>query len=125
MKRGISPENSSFSRRGRTLAATQIETVPANASLQARLLENGNNPIHPSVQEAIGVGQQRNDRRLPGLDTAATTIGAPVSRATRARYSSNHYWGPRQSGFDSALNIKILVAAERRETPIEAPPSET
>nr|GEZ39698.1 rhomboid-like protein 15 [Tanacetum cinerariifolium] len=69
-----------FPRRGRTLAATQTETVPANASLQAKLLESGNSLIHPLVQEAIGAGQQRNDRRLPGLDTAATTVGAPVSR---------------------------------------------
>ncbi|GJV13283.1 rhomboid-like protein 15 [Tanacetum coccineum] len=73
-------ENSRFPGRGRTLAATQTETVPTNASLQARLLESGNSPVHPSVQEAIGAGQQRNDRRLPGLDTAAATIGVPVSQ---------------------------------------------
>nr|GEW26282.1 CCR4-Not transcription complex subunit 1 isoform X2 [Tanacetum cinerariifolium] len=130
-----------FPRRGRTLAATQTEIVPANASLQARLLESGNNPIHPSVQEAIGAGHKRNDRRLPGLDTAATTIGGPVIVISyvnaaidttaigfkrRRLLIKNQLMTHLTLGFDTALNIETLVAAaERRETPIEAPPSET
>lgn len=58
--------NSRFPGRGRTLGETLTETVSANnsdSSLQARLLESGNSPVHPSSQEAIGVGQQRNNRR--------------------------------------------------------------
>ncbi|XP_071690528.1 rhomboid-like protein 15 isoform X2 [Rutidosis leptorrhynchoides] len=77
-------DNSRFPGRGRTLGATQTQTVSANnsdSSLQARLLESGNSPVHPSSQEAIVAGQQRNDRRQSGLDTtAATTIGTPLSQ---------------------------------------------
>nr|GEV07758.1 putative ribonuclease H-like domain-containing protein [Tanacetum cinerariifolium] len=83
-----------FPRRGRALAATQTETVPANASLQARLLERGNNLIHPSVQEAIGAGQQRNNKR--------------------ARYSSNHYWGPLVISYVNAAIDTTAIGFKRR-----------
>ncbi|KAM0053267.1 putative serine endopeptidase [Helianthus debilis subsp. tardiflorus] len=64
-------ENSRFPGRGRTLGAPQTETGPTNgndSSLQARLLESGNSPVHPSSQEAIDAGQQRNNRRQPGIE---------------------------------------------------------
>lgn len=101
-------ENSRFPGRGRTLAATQTETVPTNASLQARLLESGNSPVHPSVQEAIGAGQQRNDRRLPGLDTAAATIGAPVSQGRAA--SDEEIQKLVAMGFDKT-QVEVAIAA--------------
>nr|GEV23984.1 CCR4-Not transcription complex subunit 1 isoform X1 [Tanacetum cinerariifolium] len=120
-----------------------LETVSATASLQARLLESGNNPINPLVQEAIGAGQQRYDRRLPGLDTSAATIGAPcILYAANARHNAaSRLLIKNQLVTYLTLGItlravldalrkpadsKTLVAAtERRETPREAPPSET
>nr|XP_043611008.1 rhomboid-like protein 15 [Erigeron canadensis] len=79
-------ENSRFPGRGRTLGATQTEAVSANnsdSSLQARLLESGNSPVHPSSQEAIGTEQQRNDRRQPGVNTTvAATLGVPANQLT-------------------------------------------
>ncbi|CAH1427886.1 unnamed protein product [Lactuca virosa] len=72
-------ENSRFPGRGRTLGATQTETVSSNASpdstLQTRLLESGNSPVHPSTQEAIA----RNDRRQGGINTDATAAVSVVS----------------------------------------------
>ncbi|CAI9268197.1 unnamed protein product [Lactuca saligna] len=72
-------ENSRFPGRGRTLGATQTETVSSNASpdstLQTRLLESGNSPVHPSTQEAI----TRNDRRQAGINTDATSAVSVVS----------------------------------------------
>ncbi|KAI3826255.1 hypothetical protein L1987_00300 [Smallanthus sonchifolius] len=78
-------ENSRFPGRGRTLGATQTETGTANGSdsnLQARLLESGNSPVHPSSQEPIGAGQQRNNRRQPGIDVRSATTNDPLSQVT-------------------------------------------
>nr|KAJ0200267.1 hypothetical protein LSAT_V11C600314880 [Lactuca sativa] len=65
-------ENSRFPARGRTLGATQIETVSNNASpnstLQTKLLESGNRPVYPSTQEATG-----------GINTDATAAVSVVS----------------------------------------------
>ncbi|KAL8204864.1 hypothetical protein R6Q57_010487 [Mikania cordata] len=73
--REVSPqsteENNRFPGRGRTLGATHTETGPINGSdtsLQARLLESGNSPVHPSSQEPLSAGQQRNNRRQQGVD---------------------------------------------------------
>ncbi|KAI7747349.1 hypothetical protein M8C21_007982 [Ambrosia artemisiifolia] len=77
-------ENSRFPGRGRTLGTPQTVTGPTNGSdsgLQARLLESGNSPVHPSSQEAIDAGQQRNNRRQPGIEArSAATLGAPLSQ---------------------------------------------
>nr|KAJ0211738.1 hypothetical protein LSAT_V11C400174520 [Lactuca sativa] len=71
-------ENSRFPGRGRTLDATQTETISNNASpdstLQTRLLESSNSPVHPSTQEAIA----RNDRRyITMCDISEESIGPP------------------------------------------------
>nr|GEV07740.1 CCR4-Not transcription complex subunit 1 [Tanacetum cinerariifolium] len=129
-----------------TRNTTSSETLSANLwpnlySWMPRK-EASPSPIHPSVQEAIGARQQRNDRRLPGLDTAATTIGPPsvgayfmlpmqdlilpvVISYVNAAIDTTAI-GFKRRRFSFALNIKTLfTAAECRETPIEAPPSET
>lgn len=103
-------ESSRFPGHGRTLGATQMETVSNNSSdssLQARLLES---PVRPSTQEPpIGAGQQRNDRRQPGIDnTAAATMGAPVSQVTVA--SNEEIQKLLAMGFDKT-QVEVAIAA--------------
>lgn len=102
-------ESSRFPGRGRTLGAPQMETVSNNSSdssLQARLLET---PVRPSTHEAIGAGQQRNDRRQPGIDnTAAATMGAPVRQATVA--SDEEIQKLLAMGFDKT-QVEVAIAA--------------
>nr|GEU72160.1 rhomboid-like protein 15 [Tanacetum cinerariifolium] len=140
-ERGISPENSRFPRRGRTFAATQTETVPANTSLQGKLLESGNSPIHPAVQKAISAGQQKMievvisyvnatidttaigfKRRLLIKNQLVTHLTLSITlravldalrKPVDSKVTTKLWVG-------SALNIKTLVTTvERRETPIE------
>lgn len=100
-------ENSRFPGRGRTLGAIQTETGPttgSDSSLQARLLESGNSPVHPSSQEAI-----RNDRRQPGIDTtAAARMSAPVSQETVA--SDEEIQKLLAMGFDKT-QVEVAIAA--------------
>ncbi|XP_024982760.1 rhomboid-like protein 15 isoform X1 [Cynara cardunculus var. scolymus] len=102
-------ESSRFPGRGRTLGAPQMETVSNNSSdssLQARLLET---PVRPSTQEPIGAGQQRNDRRQPGIDnTAAATMGSPVSQVTVA--SDEDIQKLLAMGFDKT-QVEVAIAA--------------
>ncbi|KAK9058738.1 hypothetical protein SSX86_023580 [Deinandra increscens subsp. villosa] len=105
-------ENSRFPGRGRTLGATQTETGPTNgsdSSLQARLLESGNSPVHPSSQEAIGAEQQRNNRRQPGIDARSTaTLGAPLSQETLP--SDEEIQKLLAMGFDKT-QVEVAIAA--------------
>nr|GEW19264.1 transcription regulator [Tanacetum cinerariifolium] len=90
--------------------------IPTNASLQARLLESGNSLIHPSVQEAIGAGQQRNDiSEYFMLLMQDLMLPVVISYANAAIDTT-------ATGFKRR---KLVAAVERRETPIEAPASET
>ncbi|KAI3696823.1 hypothetical protein L6452_29398 [Arctium lappa] len=102
-------ENSRFPGRGRTLGAPQMETVSNNSSdssLQARLLES---PVRPSTQEPIGAGQQRNDRRQPGIDnTAAAAMGAPVGQVKVA--SDEEIQKLLAMGFDKT-QVEVAIAA--------------
>ncbi|KAJ9559113.1 hypothetical protein OSB04_013727 [Centaurea solstitialis] len=102
-------ENSRFPGRGRTLGAPQTETVSnsgPDSSLQARLLES---PVRPSTQEPIGAGQQRNDRRQPGIDnTAAATMGSPVRQVKVA--SDEEIQKLVAMGFDKT-QVEVAIAA--------------
>ncbi|KAK1411866.1 hypothetical protein QVD17_32677 [Tagetes erecta] len=103
-------ENSRFPGRGRTLGAPQTETGPTNgsdSSLQARLLESGNSPVHPSSQEAIGAGQQRNNRRQPGVDARSTTLGAALSQEIA---SDEEIQKLLAMGFDKT-QVEVAIAA--------------
>ncbi|XP_076908718.1 rhomboid-like protein 15 isoform X2 [Bidens hawaiensis] len=116
-RREVSPqsteENSRFPGRGRTLGATQTETGPTNgsdSSLQARLLESGISPVHPSSQEAIGAGQQRNNRRQPEVDSrSAATLGNPLSQQ-RAPPSDEEIQKLLAMGFDKT-QVEVAIAA--------------
>ncbi|KAL4560635.1 hypothetical protein LXL04_032788 [Taraxacum kok-saghyz] len=99
-------ESGRFPGRGRTVGATQTEAVPTNgsdSSLQARLLESGNSPVHPSTQEAI------RDRRQPGIDTTtAANTGVPVTQGTVA--SDEEIKQLLAMGFDKT-QVEVAVAA--------------